>query len=45
LQESWEVDEGFARKWRRLLRGCDALVRSSNHWRASRGEKRLVLDD
>jgi hypothetical protein len=41
LQESWEVDEGFARKYARLLRGCDALLRSTNHWRATRGEKRL----
>lgn len=45
LQESWEVDEVFARKYRRLLKGCDALIRSSNHWRASRGEKRLNLED
>lgn len=45
LQESWEVDEVFAWKYRRLLRGCDVLLRSTNHWRARRGEKRLVLDD
>jgi hypothetical protein len=44
LSESWEVDEGFARKYSWLLRGCDALLKSTNRWRARRGEKRLVLD-
>jgi hypothetical protein len=44
LQESWEVDEGFATKYKWLLRGCDALLRSTNHWRARRGEQKLVLD-
>ena len=43
--ESWEVDEGFARKYKSLLRGCDALLKSSNYWRSMRGERRLVLED
>jgi hypothetical protein len=43
-QESWEVDEGFARKWRRLFVGCEDLIRSTNYWRAKRGEPRLILE-
>ena len=44
LQSSWEVEEGFARKYRSLLKGCDELVRSTNFWRRQRGEKRLVIE-
>lgn len=45
LASSWEVEEGFARKYRRLLLGCDDLLKSTNFWRERRGEARLVLDD
>lgn len=41
---AWEVSEGFARKWAFLLRGCTALLESSNRWREKRGEDRLVLE-
>lgn len=44
LQSSWEVEEGFARKYRGLLRGCDELVRSTNFWRRQRGERPLRLE-
>lgn len=44
LQSSWELEEGFARKWRRLVGNCTALIESTNYWRASRGERPLLLD-
>lgn len=44
LQESWEVEEGFARKWRRLVGNCGALINSTNYWRRTRGERPLMLD-
>ncbi|KAH8804675.1 hypothetical protein F5884DRAFT_421496 [Xylogone sp. PMI_703] len=44
LPGSWEVDEAFARKWKRLFVGCEELLRSTNFWREKRGEKKLVLD-
>jgi len=45
MESSWEVDEGFARKYRGLLEGCEELIRSTNFWREKRGEGPLVLDD
>ncbi|KAH8666885.1 hypothetical protein BX600DRAFT_540100 [Xylariales sp. PMI_506] len=44
LVDGWEVTPGFARKWGRLLQGCDELLRSSNRWRALRGEDPLVME-
>ncbi|KUJ16704.1 uncharacterized protein LY89DRAFT_561096, partial [Mollisia scopiformis] len=44
LQTSWEVEEGFARKWKRLVGNCGSLINSTNYWRRSRGEKPLLLD-
>jgi hypothetical protein len=44
-QSSWEVDEKFARKWKKLLVGCQELLQSTNRWRAVRGEPALILDD
>jgi hypothetical protein len=41
--ESWEVTEGFVRKWGFLLRGCDTIFRATNRWRESRGEQPLVV--
>ncbi|KAK1675369.1 hypothetical protein BDP55DRAFT_693926 [Colletotrichum godetiae] len=38
---SWEVTEDFVEKWRWILEGCEEIIRSSNYWRAKRGEKRL----
>jgi len=43
--DSWEVDEGFARKYKWLLGGCDDLVRSTNSFRLARGERMLDLGD
>lgn len=43
LQSSWEVDESFAKKWRRLLIGCPEILKSANYWRARRGEKPLQM--
>lgn len=44
LQTSWEIEEGFARKWGRLVKGCHSLIESTNFWRASRGERPILLD-
>jgi Domain of unknown function (DUF3425) len=44
LQGSWEVEEGFARKYREFFGGCMELLESTNHWRASRGEGPLIMD-
>jgi hypothetical protein len=34
----WELTEGFVRKWRVLLDGCDDMLRATNYWRLQRGE-------
>lgn len=44
LQSSWEVEEGFVRKYKRLLVGCDELIRSTNYWRRQRGERPLAFE-
>jgi len=41
---SWEVSEGFARKWGTLLKGCDEMMRGTNKWREARGEKAIILE-
>ena len=41
---AWEVTEGFAKKWRWMLEGCNEIVESTNYWRAKRGEERLTID-
>lgn len=42
--ESWEMTEGFVRKWGWLLdEGCDEIVRSTNRWREGRGEDALII--
>lgn len=43
-QDEWESSQGFVTKWGWLLKGCDDVVRSSNKWRASRGEEPLVIE-
>ncbi|PWY83695.1 hypothetical protein BO94DRAFT_468940 [Aspergillus sclerotioniger CBS 115572] len=40
---NWELSEGFLRKWGWAVRGCTELIRSTNYWRAMRGEKRLSM--
>lgn len=37
----WEVTEDFARTWGWTITGCWGLLRSTNSWRAKRGEKPL----
>jgi len=44
-EEGWEFSEGFVKKWRFLLNGCDALIRATNRWRQIRGEDVLTLED
>lgn len=41
---SWEVSEGFAKKWQWLLCGCTEVLDSTNYWRQQRGEQRLILE-
>ena len=37
---SWEIEEGFARKWGWMIQNdCEELLQSTNKWRRSRGEK------
>ncbi|EQB47661.1 hypothetical protein CGLO_13174 [Colletotrichum gloeosporioides Cg-14] len=38
---NWEVTELFVNKWRWVLEGCEEMIRSSNFWRAQRGEKKM----
>ncbi|KAI0130996.1 hypothetical protein F4814DRAFT_151696 [Daldinia grandis] len=43
-ESGWEVTEGFATKWSFLLKGCHTLIESTNRWRESRGEEKLIID-
>ncbi|KAI0853922.1 hypothetical protein F5Y00DRAFT_223993 [Daldinia vernicosa] len=43
-ETGWEVTEGFATKWSFLLKGCHTLIESTNRWRESRGEEKLIID-
>lgn len=45
LTGSWEVDEGFARKYAWLLKECEDLMRSTNFWRRSREEEPLRFEE
>ncbi|KAK9341868.1 hypothetical protein V1522DRAFT_359117, partial [Lipomyces starkeyi] len=40
---SWEVSEGFASKWGWVIHGCSELFLSTNYWRETRGEKKLLF--
>lgn len=40
--KNWEVTEGFAHKWKWLLRDSPELLISTNHWRKLRGEQPLI---
>jgi hypothetical protein len=35
---SWEVEEGFLKKWGWLLEGCEELLAATDRWRDLRGE-------
>ncbi|KAL3706890.1 hypothetical protein TMatcc_007903 [Talaromyces marneffei ATCC 18224] len=41
---SWELMEGFVRKWAYMLVDCGELIESTNRWREKRGEEPLVVD-
>ncbi|MCJ1390544.1 hypothetical protein MMC18_003404 [Xylographa bjoerkii] len=41
---SWELTEGFMRKWGWMFRGTTDLIDASNVWRGKRGEDRLVVE-
>ncbi|VUC27280.1 unnamed protein product [Clonostachys rosea] len=41
----WEFTEGFIRKWKRMLEGCEEVIESTNYWRGLRDEEPLVWDD
>jgi hypothetical protein len=45
LVESWEMTEGFVRKYAWLLEdeGCEEMMRATNRWRERRGEEILVV--
>ena len=46
LIESWEVEEGFVKKWGWMLKdNCQDLLRSTNKWRELRGEEPLRWAD
>jgi Domain of unknown function (DUF3425) len=40
----WEVTEGFLAKWGFLVKGSPDVLRSTNEWRAVRGEEPLVWE-
>ncbi|KAJ5647979.1 hypothetical protein N7490_004351 [Penicillium lividum] len=40
--KNWEVTEGFAHKWKWLLRDSPELLISTNRWRKIRGEQPLI---
>ncbi|KAJ4286543.1 hypothetical protein N0V90_013243 [Kalmusia sp. IMI 367209] len=39
--KGWEISETFARDWSWVIQGCENLFRSTNYWRAQRGERPL----
>ncbi|KAJ9609171.1 hypothetical protein H2200_006943 [Cladophialophora chaetospira] len=42
--QGWEMTECFARKWPFLIRGAINVQKSTNRWRAQRGEEPLDFD-
>lgn len=40
---NWEMSEAFVKKWGWTVQECSELFKSTNRWRAQRGEKRLSL--
>jgi hypothetical protein len=39
----WEVSPAFLHKWPWVVKDCDVLIASTNHWRIIRGEDALLL--
>lgn len=44
--DGWEISEQFMLKWsgRGLFKGCWQLLKSTNRWRALRGEEPIVIE-
>ncbi|KAL0930152.1 uncharacterized protein CTRU02_214972 [Colletotrichum truncatum] len=42
--DGWEVTGAFLKKWGFLLKGCEQILKSTNYWRAKRGEKRICVN-
>ncbi|KAI1376956.1 hypothetical protein F4677DRAFT_62808 [Hypoxylon crocopeplum] len=42
--QAWEATVPFLRKWGWILWGCRELFDATNHWRETRGEKKLVFE-
>lgn len=40
---NWELTEAFVKKWRWVFAGCEEMIRSSNYWRAKRGERPMCV--
>ncbi|KZM25232.1 uncharacterized protein EKO05_0007382 [Ascochyta rabiei] len=40
---AWEATMPFLRKWGWLVRGCEGLLESTNHWREKRGDRKLMI--
>ncbi|KAB8269328.1 hypothetical protein BDV30DRAFT_217052 [Aspergillus minisclerotigenes] len=40
---NWEMSDAFVKKWGWTVQDCPELFKSTNTWRALRGEKRLLL--
>lgn len=40
----WEFNAAFLKKWGTLLEDCPEMLRSTNYWRAKRGQAALTLD-
>lgn len=43
LIASWELTEGFVRRYASLLQGCEDLIAATNAWRSRRGERAFAL--
>ena len=43
--ESWEITPKFLSKWGWVVAGCEAIIRASNKWRASRNEAPLMVEE
>jgi hypothetical protein len=40
----WEATSSFLKRWGWVVKGCEELSRSTNYWRAKRGEGALVVE-
>ncbi|KAJ2982428.1 hypothetical protein NQ176_g1386 [Zarea fungicola] len=42
--DSWEVTEGFLKRWGFLFKGCYGAMAATNYWREQRGDEPLVFE-